>query len=145
LSPKIDAYERLAQVYDIAREPEQARGVVIQARKNGFDSESLRRSDINADRRQNRLTQALAKADEWLSVHKESAIIHDQRGDLLLSMDRPADALEAFYSAIKADPNLDSPHDGICGALVNLKRVEASDWCQRALARNPTSSTAHDS
>ena len=50
------------------------------------------------------LRTALQKADALVKTQPQNAYFHELRGDVLMKMNRPADAAQAYRSAVKLDP-----------------------------------------
>jgi len=67
---------------------------------------------------------ALARIDARLAEQPKDAALHNLRGDLLLAMKRPADALASFEAAIKGQPSWPQPHRGQAAALVASGQAE---------------------
>ncbi len=100
-------------------------------------------NEATALRRLGRLPEALASIERGLALQPD-AVLYVQRGDLLLSLDRTPEALEAFDQALARDDASAPAHNGRAAALGRLGQLdEALAAAERAIAVAPGLADAH--
>jgi tetratricopeptide (TPR) repeat protein len=77
---------------------------------------------VRLDLAERRPEQALARLDARLKEQPDSAIMHSLRGDVLMAMRRPADAVKSYAEASRLEPRWPPPYRG-----KSLAEVAAGD------------------
>jgi Flp pilus assembly protein TadD len=87
---------------------------------------------------------ALVNADRALRLMRTYSEAHNNRGNALLRLGRPAEALEAFRATLMLTPRDPEVHVNLANVLSALERpAEALKSLDRALALQPGLATAH--
>ena len=73
-----------------------------------------------------RYPEALAAFNECIRLSPQHAFIYVDKGDLLMTMLRPRDALNAYEQALRIDPNF-------------YPAIKGKDMAQQAINMNPFS------
>ena len=101
-------------------------------------SEALRLLGVIAAQQGNNLL-ALERVEEALLANRRNGVAHSNKGNILLSLDHPIEAIEAYKRAIKLTPNYAEAHSNLGnGFQVIGDYSQAIECYQRALKMEPS-------
>ena len=137
-SPHRDYYAlALARAYSDVGRTDDARRVAEESDEAGSrfpTALALLRSDLAADA--GRVHESLDLLDAVPTAALDSAEVRMRRADLLLRLDRPADALDEFHAVLALDPDNARAYHGVAMTSIALRRYqEAADAALGAVSR----------